>query len=349
MSDDWTDEQVSALPIAQGRAELLEEIMSTPVLGQTDRDRPTRSRPAARRWAVPLAAAAAVVALASTPLWWPGGGSDGTTPSGPATNAAPAPAPLTQMVLEAPGWEVDNASGDVDEQEVSYFRDGDEEVRVDIKRMPAQPGATIDDFVPDYRDVTTPESDGTPLDVAGLTGRTWAYNPDDRVVITEPTDGYWFEVRAGGETEAEFQALLPQLRLVDQQGFEDSLPDSFVLPAERETAAAEILQGIADNGGGTVPQGTAMPSSTEIDDKQFGTDIAGQFACAWFDEYLDATASGDAAARAQAQEVLGTARSWPVLVELGPDDGYVGLLLDFVDRAVAGKKLGNLRNGLGCA
>lgn len=347
MSDDWTDEQVASLPIAQGRAELLEEIMSTPVLGQTDRDRPARSRPASRRWAVPLAAAAAVVALASTPLWWPG--SDGPAPSGPATNVAPVPAPLTQMILEAPGWEVDNASGDLDEQEVSYFLGGDDEVRVDITRMPAQPGATIDDFVPDYRDVTTPESDGTPLDVAGLTGRTWAYNPQDRVVITEPTNGYWFEVRAGGGTEAEFEALLAQLRLVDQQGFEDSLPDSFVLPAERETAAAEILRGIADNGGGTVPQGTPLPSSTEIDGRQFGIDVAGQFACAWFARYVDATGSGDAAARAQAQEVLGTARAWPVLVELGPGDGYVDLLYDFVDRAVAGKTLGNLRNGLGCA
>ena len=98
----WTDEAVAALPLAQGRAELLEEIMSTPSADTPTATAPTRpDRPSPRRWAVPLAAAAAVAALAAAPLWRPRAATSGHRPG---RRPSPRPRrPATQLVLEAPG------------------------------------------------------------------------------------------------------------------------------------------------------------------------------------------------------------------------------------------------------
>ena len=68
-----TDDAISRLPLEAGRAELLEEIMSTVA---PDRQNDTLAEPSGHptsrrtRWVAPLAAAAVVAGLAGGTVWW---------------------------------------------------------------------------------------------------------------------------------------------------------------------------------------------------------------------------------------------------------------------------------------
>ena len=64
-----TDDAVSRMPLEAGRAELLEEIMSTDAPDRTiDRTTPDPS-PSRGRWLAPLAAAAVVVGIVAGSVW----------------------------------------------------------------------------------------------------------------------------------------------------------------------------------------------------------------------------------------------------------------------------------------
>lgn len=343
MSTGWSDEQVASLPIAQGRAELLEEIMSTPVLGHTTPEPLTRAPRPPRRWIVPIAAAAAVTVLASAP-WLSGLGSD---PTGPVIGAE-VPAPLTQLVLDLPGWAVDGTSVDPDEQEVDWVLAGDDEVSVDITRMPARPGATLATYVPDYRDVTSPPSSGLPVTVVGLQGRQWSYSTTDRVVVLEPTGGFWFEVRAGGMDDVAFEELLAGLQLVDEETFAGALPDDFVTPEQAEPAVRRVLDGIASEAGVGLPPGAEQPTSEESDPYHFGADVAGAYACDWIEFYVDSRASGDEAGADEAQRVLGTSRRWPVLVAMAEQGDYPDVVWEIAADIRQDRVPREYVQGLGC-
>ena len=71
MNAKLTDDAVAGLPLSHGRAELLEEIMSTPV----NDDLPVRTEKPHRRsrWVVPSAAVAVVALVAVGSAWWAGG------------------------------------------------------------------------------------------------------------------------------------------------------------------------------------------------------------------------------------------------------------------------------------
>lgn len=339
----WTDEAVAALPLTQGRAELLEEIMSTSATDTTAPARP--DRPSPRRWAVPLAAAAAVATVAV--LVATQGGDERATEPAPAVPTSAAP---TQIVLDTSGWTVGSSPVDPEMQEISYDLPG-QEYDLDVKRYPAPEGLTLEMITDEHRDVTDPPSAGEPLEVAGLEARSWSYNPVDRVVSTEPVNGYWWDIRAGGMDDATFAALLGDLRLVDQAGFEASLPEDFVLSDEREAAVAELVDGIVAVTGVGLPEGVDGPETVELDPSYVAIDALDGYACPWFAVYLTAQADGDEDAAAEAGRVLATARDWPALAQADPEgDGYGDVFLQFADRAAAGEAIraGQLRDGLGC-
>lgn len=123
-----SQEDLDLLPVHQVRQELLEEIMSTPVI-----DRPDRRVRAHRGWLAPIAAAAAVVSLA-TGAWWLTNNNDPATPSGqgfsnPGAGTSGSPsaagtptsepgasgydgyqAPPRPLLIRAQGWKVKTAS-----------------------------------------------------------------------------------------------------------------------------------------------------------------------------------------------------------------------------------------------
>lgn len=342
-----SDDAVGRLPIASGRAELLEEIMSTPVT-----DRPTAPASTAPRrrttWLVPIAAAAAVAAVATGPLWWPAGDGTSPAPAGPAAPAAPAdpsPGPATyRAVLDQPGWTVTHAYEGAEGEggEVSYERGRA------LLEVHWRSGDTYEAYVEDRRHSVDPPADGAPLPVLGLTAQRWSYSDDDHTVIRPVEDGFLLEVRGSGMPLDAFEDLLDELRLVDEQGFEEALPDTFVTAGERAAVVEDMLDGIAEASGQERRPGEEGITSDQVDRYQLGADVAGQVACAWLEELRAARRLGETERVQTAVDVLASSRRWPVLLEMDARGDYPEAVWGYADTAARGEVPEGFRGGLGC-
>ncbi|GAA4374491.1 hypothetical protein [Nocardioides caricicola] len=368
MNPKLTDDAVSGLPLSHGRAELLEEIMSTPVLD----DRPTRDEAPRRRtrWLVPAAAAVVVAALALGTAWWTGQDdaadqkADTTTgektgektgeqtgeQTGQQERSALASQPLAghggRVVLDAPGWEATAVWADKDSGEMSYENGGQ---NLEIMWGPAK---TYEMYVDDRRHIVRPAADGVAITVLGAEAQMWPYSADDHTAIREVENGQWIEVRADGMDEVGYLALLDRLRLVDLAGFEASLPESFVTSAERDDTVTAILDEIDDTSDGPLlPEGVDRTSitSNQVDDYQLGAEISGQVACAWLDEYAAAAQAGDQGRLDAAAAALTSSHDWPVLHRMDERGGYPEVLWSYAQQvADAGVVPEGYAGGLGC-
>src|SRR5690349_5367090 len=174
-----TDDAVSRLPLGAGRAELLEEIMSTVA---PDRQKETLAEPSRlptsrrTRWVAPLAAAAVVAGMAGGTVWW----QHQRAADGAHHVAAPLGLPDGQaVVLDAPGWKVDSLSGDG-----IVFRKGD--ANLEITSYAAK---DYDSYVEDREHIVDPPAPGEPIQILGRAAQMWAYSADDHTAIREVQDG----------------------------------------------------------------------------------------------------------------------------------------------------------------
>ena len=356
-----TDDAVSRLPLGAGRAELLEEIMTTVAPDRTTEPTPDRHS-SGRRWLVPLAAAAVVAGIVGSSLWWeqvgeeagpgdspPVAGLPSAVPSSPPPPATPAPrgpsvASGHRAVLDAEGWQV---------RDVESSADGYGEVDYASGRSSLQitwyPAESYADYVQDREHIVEPPAPGRPVEVLGRPGQLWAYSAKDHTVIREVQDEHWMEFRGSGMDETGYLELLAQLRLVDLQGFEQALPERFVTDTERADSVASMLQGIEAASGIGYPDGRpGAPKSEQQDPYQLGAEVAGSYACAWLDEFAAATGAGAAVRADEAARVLGTAHDWPVLNQMNPDGDYPEVLWEYADEAAAGRIPSGYAGGLGC-
>jgi hypothetical protein len=335
-----TDDAVADLPLHDGRAELLEEIMRTPVLD----DRPVRAT--ARRdrpgWLVPAAAAAVIAMLAVGSAWWASGPDGGKT-----GDVAVQPRAETNFraVLDAPGWTVDNAYADGDSGEVAYAN-GDQYLEIRWEAADSYEG-----YVEDRRHITEPPRDGDPIEVLGLGAQMWAYSANDHTAIRDVQAGHWLELRAGGMDKEAYLDLLGRLRLVDKAGFEAAMPESFVDSSEREAAVESMLAGIREYVDPVFPADSQRVgvSSDENDPYHLGADVAGAVACEWLADFEAATHAGDQARARSAVEALGTSRKWPVLQEMAEQGGYSDVVWDYARQVARGQVPEGYADGLGCA
>jgi hypothetical protein len=340
-----TDDAVSLLPLEAGRAELLEEIMST-VAPDRQTAEPTPPTPSRRGWLVPLAAAAVVAGIAVSSLWWRGGPGDSGAES-TTTHGAAAQAQLREQgfraVLDAPGWTVSATEAD---------DDGYGEVDYEKGRSSFQitwyPEDSYADYVKDREHIIDPPAPGVPIDVLGVPGRMWAYDATDHTVIREVENGHWMEFRGSGMDEVAYRALLGQLRLVGLADYEASLPDSYVTATERDDAAAAMLAGITRASGADWPGQPVAVTSSEQDPYQLGAAVAGAYACAWLEDFEQATKAGDRARAGEAARVLGTSRDWPVLNQMNDRGDYPEVVWAYAHDVASGKIPEGYREGLGC-
>jgi hypothetical protein len=341
-----TDDAVARLPLSHGRADLLEEIMRTPMLD----DRPVRSERPRRRTTglVPAAAAAVVAMLVAGTAWWAGDSGDGTAgDDGAPTRIAALPAAGDDgdyVVLAAPGWEVTARYADEHGGEMTY-ESGDQSLEVMWGLADSYDG-----YVEDRRHIVEPPADGAPLTVLGAAAQMWPYSADDHTAIREVENGQWIEFRGSGMREAGYLALLDQLELVDQASFEASLPESFVVESERTTEVDRILDGIDAVADPLLPIGVERSSITseQNDSYQLGAELAGAVACAWLDELVDARKADDGARAQVASDVLATSHDWPILSEMNERGDYPEVLWQIADQAAAGRVPEWYAGGLGC-
>ncbi len=340
---------VSRLPIEAGRAELLEEIMSTvaPDRQIPEPTAPTRHR---SRWLVPLAAAAVVAGIAGTSLWWTGPSDDHGRGGTPSVATQPDESGF-RAVLDAPGWTVSaTESGDDGYGEVNYDKGGGFTEKGGASfTITWYPADSYDSYVEDREHILDPPAPGEPVEVLGLGGQLWAYSADDHTVIREVQDGHWMEFRGTGMDSAAYRELLGEVRLVDLPEFEAALPEGYVSKDERLDTVLAIISGITDVTGVGWPGGRQVSlTSTQTDPYQLGAETAGAYACAWLTEFERATRSGDAVRTGEAARVLGTSRDWPILQEMNADGDYPEVVWEYADQVGAGKVPEGYREGLGC-
>ena len=331
-----TDDAISMLPLESGRAELLEEIMTTVA---PDRQTETLSNPAPRRtrWLAPLAAAAVVAALAGGTLWWQQHGPEGDDSSPVASLGLPEG---QSVVLDAPGWKVDSLGGDG-----ITFRNGD--ANLEITSYAAK---DYDSYVEDREYIVDPPAPGAPVTVLGRAGQLWAYSQDDHTVIREVEGGHWLEFRGQGMDQDAYLALLGQLRLTSDAEFNAALPDDYVTKDERDIAAEQILGEIHEVSNAGFPDGTSLQlgAGEAKDHYQFGAEVVAQYTCAWLEDFENAKAHGQQARADEAARVLGTSRQWPILKQMNADGDYPEVVWELADQAVAGQVPDWYREGLGC-
>jgi len=330
-----TDEAVSNLPLQAGRAELLEEIMTT-VAPERQTD-PTPARTSRRnRWVAPLAAAAVVAGLAGGTVWWQqqraGDDSNRVASLGLPEGQA--------VVLDAPGWKVDSLGGDG-----IRFVHGDAELEIT-----SYPAKDYDSYVKDREYIVDPPAPGAPVTVLDRPGQMWAYSADDHTVIREVEDGHWMEFRASGLDQDGFLAVLGQLRLTSDAEFNAALPDDYVTAGERAAAAEQLIGEIRDVSHAGFPDGTALdvgPGEAK-DYYQFGVEVVAQYTCAWIEDFENAEAHGQQGRADEAARVLGTSRQWPILEKMDTDGDYPEVVWDYAGQVSDGQVPEGYREGLGC-
>jgi hypothetical protein len=337
-----TDDAVSRLPLRAGRAELLEEIMTT-VAPDRQTAEPTEPPVRRRGWLVPAAAAVVVAGIAVSSLGWPhlGGdsGRDGQDRDPSVASALELPQGQA-VVLDAPGWEVESLGDDG-----VQFRKGDAGLEIT-----SYPEDGYGSYVADREHIVDPPAPGQPIEVLGRGAQMWAYSKDDHTAIREVADGRWLEVRGQGMDRAAYLALLDQLRLTSETEFDASLPDGYVTGDERSEAGQQIVDDIEAVSGAGLPDGASLElGDGESQDRyQFGAEVVGAYACAWLEAYENAQTHGQPDQAAAAQRVLGTSRDWPILAEMDKTGDYPEVLWQLADEAVAGRVPDSYREGLGC-
>jgi hypothetical protein len=331
-----TDDAISRLPLEAGRAELLEEIMSTVA---PERQTEPVAGPAQRRtrWLAPIAAAAVVAGLAGGTLWWQQHRPDHDD----STRVAALGLPQGRaVVLDAPGWKVDSLGGDG-----VMFRNGD--ANLEITSYAAK---SYGSYVTDREHIVDPPAPGAPVTVLGRPGQLWAYSADDHTVIREVEDGHWLEFRGQGMDRDAYLALLGELRLSSDAEFNASLPDGYVTTDERDITAEQLLGEIHYVSDAAFPDGTSLQlgQGDSEDRYQFGAEVVGQYTCAWIEEFENAKAHDQQARADEAARVLGTSRQWPILKQMDADGDYPEVVWGYADQVAAGKVPEGYREGLGC-
>jgi hypothetical protein len=309
-----TDDAVARLPIHEGRAALLEELVAAPAVRRTP-----------SRWAVPLAAAAAVLALLAGAAWWSTAG-DRPTEWARATEAPP---DAYRAVLDDDGWWVSGG----DAGSLTYAR---EAWVLEISWYPASDHAAR---VADRSSLGA----ATPLTVLGVPARVWAYSADDRTAITDVFDGHYLEVRGIGMDDATYASLLDRLRLTDAAG------------------VAAASQGVTGSSSDAILEGIlayVKPlSPPSLDGLVLEPDRSSRYAyqrsvtsfvvCPWLDDYVAARAEDDTARADKAAAVLATTRQWPVLQDMG--GRYPTQVWGYADQVAVGTVPTGYREALRCA
>ena len=337
-----TDQEVALLPLADGRADLLEEIMSTPVLDHAE--------PATRRtppgWLVAGAAAAAVAAIALGSTLGGDAASPDRVPSAdpppeqslvqsPEFRAAPV-APVVPEVPDGPyvglevlGWDVVALYEGYGELTIGW-KNGDQ--WLEIVRYPA-------DSYQSYFADRDAYREGTAGSLFGQAATTWAYSRNDHATMTEPADGFYFEIRAAGLLLPAYEDLVSGLVQTDEAGFYEGLPEGTLTPENHDQTIRDLLRGVTVPDGFGVddvrPDGFASPYHASAA-------VAGAVGCAWLDVY----AGGTPVERKQALAAFEGSVDWPLLQAMDAQGDYPEVFWKLVDDLRGGRSAAELKPGI---
>lgn len=324
-----TDDALSEIPLDRLADEMRKAVMSTPLLDSIAPPEPAAPR---RPWVRRGVIAAAVAAVLIT----------GFVVYSPRTNGSSAWAAEVLAVAEASprllvsldGWEVVRADEFTPDLGEMTFSNGTASLDLHWR-----PGSDHDDYVADRAAGSEPP---TATAVNGKPAVQFQYVDTTHFTTLWREGDLTLEARGVFPDESEYAAVVAALMPVDVETWLRAMPESVVRPDSRAAVVAEMLEDVPQPAGLDV---ASLATAASISDRyQLGARVSGAVACAWIEQWLDARASGDAAAETEALDAMRTARNWPILLEMADSGAYPQVLWMHVDAMEAG---GNDPNGLG--
>lgn len=171
----------------------------------------------------------------------------------------------------------------------------------------------------------------------GQRATTFAYpgQHPNYATILSPQENVFIEVNGSFGSKQEYEGVLHSLRPVGIDAWLAAMPPEVLRPAARSAAIAQMLRGIPvppgfDTSalhfrGVPVPSGATLQSESALTDRfMLGKSVTGAVACDWLHRWLSATRAGDEGAAQEAVDAMGTARHWPVLLQMVREKGYRG-------------------------
>ncbi|WP_053206089.1 hypothetical protein [Jiangella muralis] len=315
------DADVEALPLRAAEADLMESIMSTPVLESLPGVEPPRRRRGARRLAA-LAGAAAVVTAGV--LAAQSGGDDRPAWAAELLEVAES---APRLIVDDPDWRIADAEEfDVDRGNM-LFSDGTDELELSWS-----PGDAYADVLANLRtDIDHEDA----VVVAGHEAVLVQYDAAELVFATVwQQDGYlmWATGRTFDDQES-YEDVLGLFTETDVDTWLSAMPENVVEPQDHDAVVAELLAGLPTPAGFDAG---AIGDEGVHGRYHVGARVAGAVACAWIDQWVTAAADGDTAAAQEAITAMATSRDWPVLQEMAEEGAYPDVLWEYADALANG-------------
>ncbi|PYC72020.1 hypothetical protein C7C45_10360 [Micromonospora arborensis] len=323
---------------------LLEEIMSTPVLESvTEPPGQRRSRPRRRLMSglasAGIAAAILGVVFGTSILKTEQPGSHEASPETNSTSEAPGTTTYSAMVLKAaeenprllidqPGWKATHVDGFAERAGSITYSNGGRSIR-----MSWYQASEYDGRYKDRLQISKPES----VQVDRWPGHLFRYSEREFEVILQPRDGSMVEVRtATAYTRADFDRVLASVIRVDARTWLAALPAEIVTPERLDERRAAVLADVP------LPPGFD-PATVNVegvnDSDQFGIQVLGPVGCAWITEWTRAKKSGDDAALRRAADALRSSHNWKALQQIDKGGYWADGFWEIADTVAAGKPI----------
>jgi hypothetical protein len=306
-----TDADVRALDLHSAEADLMEEIMSTPVFESVGAAPPERKRRSGRR----LTALAAAAAVAVVVLFVANSSNDaGSVWAAEVVEVAEA---VPRLLIDDANWRIQYADEYTTEDVTVTFTDGTREFELrwwqsaDPYEAPDEADTVEAITVLGHEALlvrhepvggATAQDDLHPLYAGTAFTTVWA-DSGYRVIA----NGWGFD------SQEDYQSVLGALREVDVDTWLTAMPASVVRPDDTDAVVAEMMVGMP------TPAGfDAAEIVTEVgvrDREGLIYEVSSAVTCAWLDQWVDANRVGDQAAADEAVGALGTARDWPIVQE----------------------------------
>ncbi len=308
--------------------ELCEEIMSTtPVHDQattkytpvpTTANRDSRSPRRPRRSAF-MAVAAAAVAVLALGLVINLRGNDGAENTAWAAELVEFAERSPLMLVDDPAWTVTYADENGDEGEMTFTNNGQQ---ADLHWRAGPLSEWLDDRLNSGTDRGT-------QDIVNGTATIVQYDGGNEYTALWSANGQVLEFRTQSESDNDFRDLLDALSIVDVNTWLSAMPASVVGSADQPAAISDMLTGIP------VPDGfhaSQLADDAGLKDRyQLGARVVAAVSCTWIEQWIDASATGDAIAAQEAVDAMNTSGQWPIILEMNQSGAYGQVLQMIVD------------------
>ena len=197
-------------------------------------------------------------------------------------------------------------------------------------RLKWRPAETHDVYVDDRAHSADPPWEIT---VTGLPATAFQYSGTTDFTTLWLDGDYSFEARGVFSDRASYEAILAALKPTDVDTWLGAMPVSVVKPDSRAGIVAAMLEDIP------LPRGfdvTDLEASDGVSDRyQLGARVTGAVACAWIEQWIEASAAGDTSAETEAIEALESSRNWAILHEMATSGAFPQVLWEYAEAIAA--------------